>query len=144
MKIGIAVLAYNRPKHFKKVLDNIVREKIKSVNVYLDGPENEEVKKNQHKIVDYINKLKKRIDINLIRQTKNNGLAFSVLNSVNSEFKINEAMILIEDDCVPQKGFFDYIFRSLKKYKNNVKIKSICSYNNLDINCYMFFFKRFN
>lgn len=146
MKIGIAVLAYNRPKHFKKVLDNIIKEKIKSLNVYLDGPKNENVKKKQLKIINHIKNLNKRIDINLIRQTKNNGLAFSVLNAVNSELKKNEAMILIEDDCVPQKGFFDYMFKSLRKYKHNLKVKSVCSYNNLNTLNYntCFFLKRFN
>ena len=29
MKIGTAVLAYNRPKHFKKVLQAIIKEKVK-------------------------------------------------------------------------------------------------------------------
>lgn len=37
MKIGIAVLAYNRPKHLSKVIDAIIREKIKNINVYIDG-----------------------------------------------------------------------------------------------------------
>ena len=40
MKIGTAVLAYNRPKHFKKVLQAIIKEKVKEVSVYMDGPEN--------------------------------------------------------------------------------------------------------
>ena len=35
MKIGIAVLAYNRPSHLKKVLSSIIKEKIK--NAILDG-----------------------------------------------------------------------------------------------------------
>lgn len=146
MKIGIAVLAYNRPTHFRKVIDGIIREKIKSISVYLDGPENQQVRKNQYKIIDHINNFKKKIDIKLIRQSKNNGLAFSVINAVNSELNKNDAMILIEDDCVPQKGFFNYMFRSLRKYENNIKIKSVCSYNNLDelnLNT-CFFLKRFN
>lgn len=146
MKIGIAVLAYNRPKHLRKVLKNIIKEKIYSINVYLDGPENLEVKKNQEIMISHMENLKKIIQINIIRQNKNNGLAFSVLNAVTNELKKNEAMILIEDDCVPQKNFFTYMIKSLIKYKNNNKVKSICSYNNLglaeDDSC--FFLRRFN
>ena len=32
MKIGIAVLAYNRPKHLKRVIDAIVKQGIKTIN----------------------------------------------------------------------------------------------------------------
>ena len=56
MKIGTAVLAYNRQKHFKKVIESIIAEKQKEISVYIDGPENV---KNQFKIISYINKLKK-------------------------------------------------------------------------------------
>lgn len=52
MKIGTAVLVYNRPKHFKKVLQAIITEKVKEVSVYMDGPENLIVKKNQVIIIN--------------------------------------------------------------------------------------------
>lgn len=146
MKIGTAVLVYNRPKHFKKVLQAIITEKVKEVSVYMDGPENLIVKKNQVIIINLINNLKKKIKIKLIHQNKNYGLAHSVLNAVKTELKNNDAIILIEDDCVPQKGFFKYMNMSLKKYKNEKKIKSICSYNNLNVpdKKKTFFLKRFN
>ena len=145
MKIGTAVLAYNRPKHFKKVLQAIIKEKVKELSVYMDGPENLVIKKNQKKIKNLINNSKKKIKIKLIHQKKNYGLAHSVLNAVKTELKNNEAIILIEDDCVPQKGFFKYMNTSLKKYKNERKIKSICSYNNLNVanKKKNFFFKTF-
>ena len=146
MKIGTAVLVYNRPKHFKKVLQAIITEKVNEVSVYMDGPENLIVKKNQVIIINLINNLKKKIKIKLIHQNKNYGLAHSVLNAVKTELKNNDAIILIEDDCVPQKGFFKYMNMSLKKYKNEKKIKSICSYNNLNVadKKKTFFLKRFN
>jgi hypothetical protein len=146
MKIGTAVLAYNRVNHFKKVINAIIKEKIQEINVYIDGPENNSIYKNQLKIIEVVNKNKNKIKINLIKQTKNNGLAFSVINAVESELKNNDAMILIEDDCVPQKGFFQYMYSTLKKYKKNKNIKSVCSYNNLNLNDKnsAFFLKRFN
>ena len=146
MKIGTAVLAYNRPKHFKKVIEGIIKEKVKDISVYIDGPENSNIEREQSKIISYIKNFKKKINIKLIRQNKNHGLAFSVLNAIKTEFKSNDAIILIEDDCVPQKGFFKYIYKSLKKYKNEKKIKSICSYNNLNLKKTnkTFLLKRFN
>ena len=145
MKIGIALLAYNRPKHLKKVIDAIVKEKIKSINIYIDGPADKKVQNNQEKILKVLKNYKSKILINLIRQTKNNGLAFSVTNAVTSELKYNDAVILLEDDCVPLNGFFDYMIGGLKKYRFKKNVRSVCSYNNLDTKSESaFFLKRFN
>ena len=145
MKVGIALLAYNRPNHLKTVLDAIVKQKIKSINIYIDGPANKKISINQEKIFKLLKKYKSKILINLLRQPKNNGLAFSVTNAITSELKINDAVILLEDDCVPLNGFFQYMFSSLKKYRFSKNIRSICSYNNLKIKSNKaFFLKRFN
>ena len=145
MKIGIALLAYNRPKHLKKVIDAIIKEKIKTINIYIDGPADKKVQNNQEKILKVLKNYKSKILINLIRQTKNNGLAFSVTNAVTSELKYNDAVILLEDDCVPLNGFFDYMISGLKKYRFKKNVRSVCSYNNLDIKSESaFFLKRFN
>ena len=53
MKIGIAVLAYNRPSHLKKVLNAIIKEKIGKISIYMDGPANQEVS-NKQKIIKKI------------------------------------------------------------------------------------------
>ena len=145
MKIGIAVLAYNRPKHLKRVIDAILKQKIKSINVYIDGPADKKILDNQKKIFKLLKNYKSKILINLIKQPKNNGLAFSVTNAVTSELKNNDAVILLEDDCVPLNGFFNYMFNGLKKYSSSKNVRSICSYNNLETKSdNAFFLKRFN
>ena len=146
MKIGIALLAYSRPNHTSKVILGIINERIKEITVYIDGPEDNKILQDQKKILKILDKFKKKIKINLVQQQKNNGLAFSVTNAVKSELNKNDAVILLEDDCVPQKGFFKYMISSLKKYKNNKKVRSICSYINLDIKDkkHSIFLKRFN
>ena len=145
MNIGIAILGYNRPQHLKKVLSSVINQKIKSISIYVDGPENEFTKRKQKEIFDLINKFEKKIKIEKYYQKKNHGLAFSVTNAVTTELKKNEGMILLEDDCVPLPGFFKYMFDALKKYKNKREIKSICSFYNLKhYNNNALFLKRFN
>ena len=145
MKIGIAVLAYNRPKHLSKVIDAIVREKVKKINIYIDGPENNQVKLNQIKILNLLNNYKSLLKITIIKQNTNHGLAYSVTNAVSSELKKNDAVIILEDDCVPRKNFFNYMIKSLKKFQLDKKVRSICSYYNLENNLdRAFFLERFN
>jgi glucuronate isomerase len=145
MKIGIAVLAYNRPSHLKKVLSSIIKEKIKKISIYIDGPGNLEIAKKQKLIHKIIKNCQKKIEIDLFIQSKNNGLAFSVTNAVTNELEKNDGMILLEDDCVPVKGFFNFMFKALNKYRFEKNIRSICSYSNLETNSKnAFFVKRFN
>ena len=145
MKIGIAVLAYNRPKHLSKVIDAIIREKIKNINVYIDGPKNNQIRLNQLKIANLLNKYKNLLNITIIKQNINHGLAYSVTNAVSSELKKNDAVIVLEDDCVPRKNFFRYMIKSLNKFKANKKVRSICSYYNLENKLdKAFFLERFN
>jgi len=145
MKIGIAVLAYNRPSHLKKVLNAIIKEKIGKISIYMDGPANQEVSNKQKIIKKIIQNFRKKIIIDLLVQSKNNGLAFSVTNAVSSELNKNDGVILLEDDCVPIKGFFDYMYKALKKYRFEKNVRTICSYFNLETKSdNAFFLKRFN
>ena len=70
MNIGIAILGYNRPQHLKKVLSSVINQKIKSISIYVDGPENEFTKRKQKEIFDLINKFEKKIKIEKYYQKK--------------------------------------------------------------------------
>ena len=146
MKIGIALVAYNRHDTFIKVLNAVISQKISKISIYIDGPANNSIKNNQYRILKTIENFKKEIKINVIRKSKNYGLALSITNAITNELKNNEAVILLEDDCVPQKGFFNYMKKSLKKYRKNKNVRSICSYTNLKkkSNSHSFFLRRFN
>jgi len=37
-------------------------------------------------------------------------------------------VIVLEDDCVPRLEFFPFILKSLKKFKNNLKVLGVCGY----------------
>ena len=76
MKIGIAVLAYNRPKHLKRVIDATVKQELNQSMYILMVPD-KQIFDNQ-KIFKLLNKYKSKILINLIKQSKNNGLTFSI------------------------------------------------------------------
>ena len=80
--IAIAVFAYNRPSHLRRVLISLEDYKIKKINLFLDGPKNLKDKILQKEIIFMI-KYNKLLNIKLIRLKKNVGLAKSIISGID-------------------------------------------------------------
>ena len=125
--LTIAVFAYNRPSHLRRVLISLEDYKIKNIDLFLDGPKNLKDKILQKEIIDMV-KYNRVIKINLIRFNKNKGLAKSITTGIDHLTKKKKDVIILEDDCVPRKEFFLFILSVIKKkfYKKNTV--PICGY----------------
>lgn len=78
MKIGIAIFAYNRPSHLKRLLIALEDYKIKKISAFVDGPKNVRDKLIQEQIF-FMLKNNKKIKINIFLRKKNIGLAKSLM-----------------------------------------------------------------
>ena len=126
-KDTIAIFAYNRPSHLRRVLISLENYKIPKAYIFLDGPRNKKDKILQKEIIFHI-KYNPYIDLKLIRSSKNKGLAKSIMFGINYLSKKFENIIILEDDCVPRKEFFIFInkIKSSKYFKKNHN--PICGY----------------
>tara|TARA_B110000305_G_C19433371_1_gene637484 strand:- start:1003 stop:1839 length:837 start_codon:yes stop_codon:yes gene_type:complete len=146
--LEIAVFAYNRPSHLRRVLISLEDYKIKKINLFLDGPKSLKDKILQKEII-FMAKFNKYLKVNLIRFNKNKGLAKSITSGIDNLARKKKNIIILEDDCVPRKEFFLFILDIIKKqfYKKNTV--PICGYqlpeieNAKDRNIYPLFFKYF-
>jgi glycosyltransferase involved in cell wall biosynthesis/Tfp pilus assembly protein PilF len=123
----VVLMTYNRPRHTRKVLDALRRHNVQNLFIFSDGPKSEK----DLSIINETRLLIHRIDWTtpqIVEQEKNLGLAKSIIGAVNHVFQNNECMILLEDDCVPQKYFFDFIENCLEKYRDHEKIFGISGY----------------
>ena len=125
--IGLALFAYNRPSHLRRVLIALEDYKIKNINVFIDGPKNIKDKVCQEEIV-FMLKTNKNLKSKIIINKKNKGLAYSLINGITKMSKKYKSIIILEDDCVPRKEFFDFVLKNLKKYNLEKKISAICGY----------------
>ncbi|MCP4588764.1 hypothetical protein [Pseudoalteromonas sp.] len=121
------MMAYSRPGHLSQVLDSIKCQGLTKFSIYIDGADDRYIREKQEEIVDIVESVD-WAHIDLVRRPINLGLRRSIVSAVEQELKDNDAVILIEDDCKPISGFFDFMFQSLEKYIFNKRIKSICGY----------------
>ena len=125
--VGITVMAYSRPDHIEKLIYSLQQNKIKNFTVFIDGPENTLVRKQQQKIFDIIDTIDWAV-VDVIKRPINFGLRRSIVSALTEQFLKYEKVILIEDDCIPNKNFFYYMIKSLELYKNNDRVRSVCGY----------------
>ena len=126
-KIGIAIFAYNRPSHLRRVLIAIEDYKIKNpINIFLDGP-----KKNSDKIlqkeIKFLIKTNRNLKIRLNISKKNNGIKKSLNKNLDKMTKKYDFVIILEDDTIPRKDFFFFI-QKIIKYRLDEKSAAICGY----------------
>lgn len=124
----VVVIAYNRPKHTLEVLKALKHHGIKNIYIFSDAPKTDA----EQQSVSLVRRLARSIDWTtpkIIERTENFGLARSIVTAVDHVFERYDKLILLEDDCVPQQYFFDFIQTCLQKYEHNPKVFGISGHS---------------
>lgn len=129
MEIGILLLLYERISNLDHVLSLI-----RSLQSHHDAPlyinvdfsgtiYNEEVK-------NYISNNLTGLQIGELWISDSNvGLKNSVKNSIAKILDVHDAVIVIEDDLLLKKGFFEFMIKSLNFYSSNRNVFTISGYS---------------
>ena len=130
MNTPLLLLLYNRPKYTKKLISTLSYIKPKQIFISIDGP------------VDEFDKLKIRNIRNLIKTNitwkskikfkinkKNLGCRRAVSEAISWFFNHVNYGIILEDDILPSKCFFDFCSKLLIKFSKNKKISMITGFN---------------
>ena len=124
----ILITAYNRSKNFKKLINSIKFYKTK-IYVSIDGPKNDYDKVEQLKIINLIEKNKKKLKIKYRILNQNLGCQKATFSSLDWFFSYEKEGIILEDDNLPTISFFEFCNKLLIKYRKNKKIFSISGYS---------------
>ena len=130
MVIKTILLLFNRPEHTQMVLASLKKNNTKDLIIFIDGPKSKNDELYQEKIFKIISKYKPIIE-KIIINDHNVGLAKNITNSLDYIFSHTNAdgVIVLEDDCVVNKDGIKFFNESLKYFKTDKKIRSICGYN---------------
>lgn len=129
MKIATILFTYNRSIHTKKVLDALSRNTVLPERLYIfqDGLKEEAHREEWEKV----NACIREVDFcptELHVAKENRGLAQSVVSGVNKAFGENDAVIVLEDDCVPTCNFISFMRQCFERYEDDKRIYSVSGY----------------
>lgn len=133
--IPILLIFFNRPDKFRVVFDEVKKVKPTILFFYQDGPR----KDNSDDLtkINLCREIIKEIDwdcqIHTFYQKENVGCDPSGYFAHSWFFNNVEYGIVLEDDCVPSKGFFDLCKFALAKYANDERICMVSGMNLLGV-----------
>ena len=129
MKIGTILFTYHRSEHTKKVVEALAENDVLPEKLYIfqDGPK----ESTNYAEWESVNKYIKSIDwceTELHISKKNKGLSKSITVGVSYVLQECDAVIVLEDDCVPYKQFMRFMVSALDTYEKKKKVYSVSGY----------------
>lgn len=129
MRIGLAIFAYCRKEHLIKVLEGLKQnEAVDTVYFFQDGLKCETDRvlwEETAQVICRVNWCKKKVII----AEKNKGLSQSIIDGIQIVLEENDAVIVLEDDCVPKPSFVAYMKQCFAKYADDQNVFSIAGYS---------------
>lgn len=129
MKIATLLFTYKRSYHTQQVVSALQQNTVypQKLFIFQDGLKDDA---DIHEW-DSVNKLIHDIDWcprEIIVSKSNRGLADAVVAGVNYAFRECDAVIVLEDDCVPHSNFMAFMTASLQKYQHENKVYTVSGY----------------
>lgn len=126
-KNSIVICCYNRPNHLKKLIRSIKHLKNRRFYFISDGPKNDYDKVKVKEVRKIISNLK--FDHKDLLLEINIGLPNIFIKGISWVFKFEKQVIILEDDTIPSKSFFQYCDILLEKFKFNKRISLVSGCN---------------
>lgn len=129
MRIGSILFTYHRSEHTRKVIEALSKNDILPEKLYIfqDGIKastnyDEWLKVNE--LIQNIDWCKTEVNIS----ADNKGIAKSVVEGVNYVLQECDAVIVLEDDCVPHKQFMRFMVSALNAYHEEERVYCVSGY----------------
>ena len=134
-KTPILFIVFNRPDSTKEVFDAI--RKIRPLSLYIaaDGPRENIVGEKElcNETREIIANIDWPCETKTLFREKNLGCKIAVSSAITWFFNNVEQGIILEDDCLPNRSFFDFCELMLEKYKHEEKVMMVAGTNNLNL-----------
>lgn len=130
MNIATVLFTYNRSTHTSKVLDALSRNSVlpKKLYIFQDGLKKEAHRAEWEKVNDLIHNVG-FCPTQLQILDRNIGVAQSVVSGINYVLESHDAVIVVEDDCMPAASFMTFMEQCLEKYEENKQVYSVSGYS---------------
>lgn len=128
MDIALAIFAYNRPFHLGKVLEALKKNmRLQNVYIFQDGLADENAREDWIKVREMIYAIN-WMEYSYITYPQNIGCAASIETGIAYVLNRHDAIIVLEDDCLPHPNFIQFAVDCLEKYKNEKKVWGVSGY----------------
>lgn len=134
MTSPILFIVFNRPAPTARIFSAIRNERPEKLYIAADGPRknNEEDIGACRRVREIVSAIDWPCDVKTIINSDNQGCVKAVTSAISWFFHHEEEGIILEDDCLPNPGFFRYCSELLARYRNDERIMVISGDNSID------------
>ena len=125
---------FNRPDTTKKAFNEIRKCKPRKLYLASDGPRQN---RNETSTIiqlrnDIINSIDWDCEVKTLFRDHNLGCSLGIKTAIDWLFENENSGIILEDDCIVQPSFWEYMQELLTRYENDLRIGMIAGYNQLN------------
>lgn len=130
-KLPVLIVAFNRPELTSRVLDAVVEYSPSKVYLACDGPRKKSKEEDDRvfAVRELMSKTSFACESFTRFEEKNQGLQTGVTNAIDWFFRLEPEGIILEDDCLPGNGFFEFCEMILDRYRNEPRVWGAGGYN---------------
>ena len=116
--IPVLVIAFNRPDHTRKLLQRLSSQGVGRIYVSIDGPRNVAEIAKCNEVLSVTKTFSDKMEIIVLYRNRNLGCGIGVTAAIDWFFSYVDFGIVLEDDCLPEDGFFEYF----KNYFSKIEV----------------------
>lgn len=131
METPVLLITFNRPEYTKIMINALKEANVKNLYVFKDGPRpyNQDDIRKSKEIEVIIKNIDWECNVTTNYMNNNLGCGWGPYSAISWAFQFVDRLIILEDDCIPTKAFFEYCTYLLEKYKDSDKVRHISGRN---------------
>lgn len=132
----LLIIAFNRPDELRKVIDALSIHTFRKIYAFVDGPR-EAVDTDRPKTQecrDMLSEITFADEVVTNFRDKNLGCGMGPFTAISEAFRMEEELIVLEDDCVPAAVFPEFCEELLIRFRADHRV-SMISGSNFSENC---------
>lgn len=128
-EIPILILFYNRPAPLRELIDSLRVEEPALIYFSSDGARTPNDEPLVTECREMVNNISWPCKIVKLYSEENLGMSAQSLMAIESAIEAHAGLLVIEDDCIPVPGFFDFMRRAIKDFGNDSRVAAFCGSN---------------
>ena len=127
--ISILLIGYQRTETIATILDSALKNGVSNVLVSIDAPRIVDAisLENSRRLKDIVSSYGTKFNFMETRFLETNlGCALHVLKSIDWAFERVSELVILEDDCLPSDGFFNFVREGFSIMRSQPEISLIC------------------
>jgi hypothetical protein len=121
MNIPVLVMAFNRPELLRNCLESLQDQGVENLYIALDGPRSDLERAKCDEVLQIAESFRNSTSLKILTRSRNLGCYLGVISNLDWFFSEVSFGIVIEDDCIIDKKFFEDVLDFQSQLSDHIR-----------------------